>query len=296
MISLEWLSTFASIYRAGSVSDAARQLRLTQSALSQQLSGLEALIGARLFERTSRGMLPTERGKALYQEIFEAIDCLDRVAQGLLRSTSSNRSIRFGSSPEYFHGFALERIAPLSMSLSITLAGDRELLEGLLSGGLDLAATTTKPSSRSIQFQLLAEEDYALIGPEGGSLPPKDIDPDGLAAWLNTRPWVSYSEERPVTRRFWQQTLGARFAAKASLVVPDILAVVAAVELGIGSTLVPEYLCRKALLENRVQELWPIAGLLPSERRYACYRRGDGDRPEIRHLCEILTANDAKRT
>ena len=213
MISLEWLSTFASIYRAGSVSDAARQRRITQSALSQQLSGLEAVVGVRLFDRTSRGMIPTERGKALYLEIFEAVDCLDRVGQNILRSSSTNRSIRFGTSPEYFHGFALERIGGLGLSLAVTLASDRELLEGLQTGGLDLVATLTKPTSRSIQFQLLGEEPFALIGSAKTELPPPESTLPELAQWLNAKPWVSYSEERPTTRRFWQQSLGARFAA-----------------------------------------------------------------------------------
>ena len=288
MISLEWLSTFASIYRAGSVSDAARQRRITQSALSQQLSGLESVVGVRLFERTSRGMTPTERGKALYQEIFEAIDCLDRVGQGILRSNSTTRSIRFGTSPEYFHGFALERIGALGLSLSVTLASDRELLEGLQTGGLDLVATITKPASRSIQFQVIADEEFALIGPRTCELPPPESSLLDLAQWLNAKAWVSYSEERPTTRRFWQQSLGTRFSAKPALVVPDILTVVAAVEFGIGLTIVPEYLCREALSEGRVQELWPIAALIPSERRYACYRRTDADRPEIASLRDAL--------
>ena len=295
MISLEWLSTFASIYRAGSVSDAARQRRITQSALSQQLSGLEAVVGVRLFDRTSRGMIPTERGKALYLEIFEAIDCLDRVGHSILRSSSPSRSIRFGTSPEYFHGFALSRMSALGLSLSVTLASDRELLEGLQTGGLDLVATITKPTSRSAQFQLVGEEAFSLIGPANCELPPLESSLEDLAQWLNAKPWVSYSEERPTTRRFWQQSLGARFTAKSALVVPDILAVVAAVELGIGMTIVPSYLCKEALESGRIQQIWPIADLIPSERRYVCFRRSDADRSEIVAIRDALQRLDSPR-
>ena len=288
MISLEWLSTFASIYRAGSVSDASRQRRITQSALSQQLLGLEGVVGFRLFERTSRGMIPTERGKALYQEIFEAVDCLERVGLGLLGNQLPSRVIRFGASPEYFHGVALERIGTLGLSLSVTLGPDRDLFEGLHSGGLDLLATVSKPVSRSIQFHVIADEHFVLIGADGCELPPANLSLNDLGAWLNTKPWVSYSEERPTTRRFWQQSLGVRFAAKSALVVPDILSVVAAVEMGIGLSIVPEYLCRKALSEHRVQELWPVANLIPPERRYASYRRVETDRPDLKAICDAL--------
>ena len=293
MISLEWLSTFASIYRAGSVSDAARQRRITQSALSQQLSGLEAVVGVRLFDRTSRGMIPTERGKALYLEIFEAVDCLDRVGQNILRSSSTNRSIRFGTSPEYFHGFALERIGGLGLSLSVTLAPDRELLEGLQTGGLDLVATLTKPTSRSVQFQVVGDETFSLIGPANCELPQPEMSLPDLAQWLNAKPWVSYSEERPTTRRFWQQSLGTRFAAKTALVVPDILTVVAAVELGIGLTIVPSYLCQDALNKGRVQQVWPITDLIPSERRYACFRRADADRSDVATIRDALQRQES---
>lgn len=288
MINLEWLSSFASIYRAGSVSNAARQRRITQSALSQQLSGLESVVGFRLFERTSHGMIPTERGKALYLDIFEAVECLERVGQGLLRSKSPSRVIRFGTSPEYFHGFALERIGGVGQSMSVTLGSDSALLEGLQTGGLDLIATATRPTGRTVQFQQLGEEPYALIGPIGMDMPRPDMSLGELGNWLNDKPWVSYSEERPVTRRFWQQALGCRFAAKSALVVPDILSVVAAVELGIGATIVPEYLCRKALAEHKVQMLWPIGDLIPSERRYACYRRTEFDRVDIQTLYKAL--------
>lgn len=292
MISLEWLSTFAAIYRAGSVSDAARQRRITQSAMSQQLSGLEAVVGVRLFDRTSRGMIPTERGKALYLEIFEAVDCLDRVGQSILRSSSPSRSIRFGTSPEYFHGFALQRIGGLGLSLSVTLASDRELLEGLHTGGLDLVATLTKPTSRSIQFQVVGEESFTLIGPGTCELPPAESSLPDLGGWLNAKPWVSYSEERPITRRFWQQSLNARFAAKSALVVPDILTVVAAVELGIGLSIVPNYLCKEALDKGRIQEIWSITDLIPPERRYACFRRTDADRSDVATICDALKRAD----
>ena len=296
MISLEWFSSFAAIYRAGSVSAAARQRLVTQSALSQQLSGLEALIGFPLFERTSKGMIPTPRGKALYNEIFEAVDCLDRVAHGLLRAQSPNRSVRFGTSPEYFHGFALEQLGNLGIDLTVTLGKDGELLEGLITGGLDVIAVMRDPGSRTLESQILRDEPYALIGKKGSETPREGTSLTELATWLNTMPWVSYSEERPVTRKFWQQALGARFAAKPALVVPDILTVVAAVEMGIGLSIVPKYLCQKSMDEQRVQEIWPIGALIPPERRYVCVRRTDIDRQDLVALRAAIAADKGAKS
>ena len=58
MIGAELFRNFLTIYREGSVSAAARVRHLTQSAVSQQLSTLEATLGAPLFQRTVRGMHP----------------------------------------------------------------------------------------------------------------------------------------------------------------------------------------------------------------------------------------------
>lgn len=288
MLSLEWLSSFSAIYRAGSVSEAARERQVSQSALSQQLAALEKAIGVPLFERTVRGIRPTQRGAALYQEVFEAIDCLERVSRSIFVPVV-RRVLRFGSSPEYFHWAALPRLGASGIHISVTLGSDRTLLDGLKTGALDVALVTTKPTTNSIQFRTLSEEPYVLIGSSETPLLPSEITLGELATWLNAQPWVSYSEERPITRRFWQHTLGSRFSAKSALVAPDLHAVVAAVELGIGLSIVPHYLASGSLSSGRVKEIWPVADQIPPERRYACYRRIEGESPHIITSIRALT-------
>ena len=61
----------------GSMTDAGRRVGLTPSAVSKQLSRLEAALGARLLERTTRRVRPTTAGLALVQRVrplFEAFD------------------------------------------------------------------------------------------------------------------------------------------------------------------------------------------------------------------------------
>src|SRR5881394_3696918 len=62
---------------SGSLTAAGRRLGLTPSAVSKQLSRLEAALGARLLERTTRRVRPTAAGLALVQRtrpLFEAFD------------------------------------------------------------------------------------------------------------------------------------------------------------------------------------------------------------------------------
>src|SRR5699024_5398518 len=65
-----------SVIRAGSLSKAAEQQKLTVSAVSQQVQSIEKAVGLPLLERLSREVMPTEAGKipATYgDEIFDSL-------------------------------------------------------------------------------------------------------------------------------------------------------------------------------------------------------------------------------
>ncbi|MCD7437281.1 LysR family transcriptional regulator [Streptomyces lincolnensis] len=63
------LRYFLTVVRAGTVSGAAQELRISQPSLSQQIKRLERRIGAPLFIRSSRGVELTTGGRAFLQEI-----------------------------------------------------------------------------------------------------------------------------------------------------------------------------------------------------------------------------------
>ena len=59
------LAVFASVVQAGSISRAAVQLGVDKSVISRQLARLEADLGAKLIQRTTRRMAVTEIGALL---------------------------------------------------------------------------------------------------------------------------------------------------------------------------------------------------------------------------------------
>lgn len=65
---LRQLRYFVRIVELGSMSRAAAELDMVQSALSQQISRLEGELSTRLLQRTPRGVLPTEAGMAFFRE------------------------------------------------------------------------------------------------------------------------------------------------------------------------------------------------------------------------------------
>ncbi len=67
MDKLDAMNAFAKVVAAGSYAEAARRLGLTRSAVSKAVMELEQLLGARLLDRTTRRVTPTEAGLAYYE-------------------------------------------------------------------------------------------------------------------------------------------------------------------------------------------------------------------------------------
>jgi DNA-binding transcriptional LysR family regulator len=295
MISAELFRNFLTVYREGSVSSAARSRHLTQSAVSQQLSSLEEVIGAPLFQRTVRGMIPTSRGKSLYDQVFESIDKLDQVSRVILKNADSKTldrapaPIRIGTSPDYFDVFALPRLKASDFACIVTFGESRELHTLLQSGMLDAVISIAKPAVRALQYRILGEKRYVLIGPQGAKPKKPFRNLNDLANWLKHQHWVGYSVELPNTRRFWQQAFGLRLEAQLRFVVPDLRTVVHAVEQGFGVSIVPDFIGHPAIAQKRVVEIWPIQELIPADQWILAFREFDADRLAIAQLVKVLT-------
>ena len=63
---LRQIRYFAALYEERSITKAARRLNVGQPALSMRISELEKKFKTQLFERTSRGVIPTDIGRAFY--------------------------------------------------------------------------------------------------------------------------------------------------------------------------------------------------------------------------------------
>lgn len=78
MDKLDAMNAFAKVVSHGSYAEAARALGLTRSAVSKAVMELEQLLGARLLDRTTRRVSPTEAGLSYYER---CIDILGRVEE-----------------------------------------------------------------------------------------------------------------------------------------------------------------------------------------------------------------------
>lgn len=70
---------FLAVLEHGGVHEAARRTYVAQSTMSQHIARLEAQVGQKLFERTSRGLVPTAAGLTLAplaREIVGAVEAI----------------------------------------------------------------------------------------------------------------------------------------------------------------------------------------------------------------------------
>jgi len=290
MATSEWLRTFLAIYRTGSVSAGASRRGLSQPAASQQLASLERRVGLPLFTRTPRGVEPTRHGRDLHAQVAGSLDRLEQVLVGLDGGpgVAADPVLRLGSSAEFFSAVVVPRLRPDGPSLVARFGPDRETLALLEHGELDLAVTSTTPGRRSLVAAPLGMKRFVLVGPPA-SAPPTPLDSLGrLGAWLEGRPWVAYSAELPMTRRFWLSALGRPFGGDLRLVAPDLRAVAAAVEHGLGCSLLPDFACADGLERGTMVELHPVAPEVSSEPWFACTRAADLDRGPLHRFVTDL--------
>jgi len=95
---LRQLRYFVRIVEMGSMSRAARELDVVQSALSQQITRLESEIAVRLLQRTPRGVAPTEAGVAFFREAQLALRHADQAVRSAQQSRLSG-SVSVGLAP-----------------------------------------------------------------------------------------------------------------------------------------------------------------------------------------------------
>ena len=79
-MNLDWekLRLFDCVADAGSFTEAARRLHMSQPALSRQIQALEDAVGAKLFHRHARGLAMTHEGEKLHNATHDMSETLER--------------------------------------------------------------------------------------------------------------------------------------------------------------------------------------------------------------------------
>jgi DNA-binding transcriptional LysR family regulator len=171
-----WLRSFVAIAQAGSVTRAAQQVHRTQSAVSTHLQQLEAAVGTRLVERTTRALALTEAGERFLPHARGLIDLQAQARASVQPASARQPVLRLGLSEYFFPGKLAELLAVLSDAapqarFELMWSNSAPLRRLWLAGEMDLAVvTSTQPVAGA---RLLRREPLAWVAAPGHA-PPAD--------------------------------------------------------------------------------------------------------------------------
>lgn len=139
------LRAICAIADAGSLSAAARQLRVSQPALSAQLRRVERIVGGELFVRSRSGVRPTELGDRTVRRARLLLSDLDDFLGGL-RPEAEPRTLRMGSAHMECVGTMIHLVRQQLSHVEVRLQVEPSavvLTQGLIHDRLDLAVIAT---------------------------------------------------------------------------------------------------------------------------------------------------------
>lgn len=171
LLNLHHLRLFRAVATDGTLTGAARRLRLSQSALSTQVRALEATLGTDLFERRGRGLVLTEAGRIALDHADAIFRAAEDLAATLREAGRARRALRVGALATLSRNFQMEFIRPLigrpDVEVVLRSGSQAELLRGLDSLALDVVLTNLMPARDAASPWLihrLAEQPVGLIG------------------------------------------------------------------------------------------------------------------------------------
>lgn len=269
------LQTFLAVWRLKSFSAAAVEIGSAPSSVSRTIAALEAELGTRLFQRTTRAMQPTDAGMRLYEKAAPLIEDWedlrasirgeDREPRGLLRVTASIAFARMAIAP------ILARFASTYPEVRVELALSDQRVS-LIENQIDVAIRHGAMEDSSLIARRLLRASYRLVAsPELVEQHPTPKSPTELSE----RQLVSFSFGE--FRSNWTFVRGSETVhvpVDPTITASNALVVREAAIAGAGYSLLADWMIADDLATGRLVEIlpdWRVAGTLEASDLWLVY-------------------------
>jgi DNA-binding transcriptional LysR family regulator len=256
--SVSLLAAFEAVCRTGSTLAAARDLDLTQGAVSRLIQNLEAQLGVTLFLRDRRRLVPTDHALAYARDIVKALDMISRGSMRV-RSNTGGGTLSLSILPTFGTRWLAPRLPRfLAEHPGITInLGTRVKPFDFEEEGFDAAIHFGAENWAGAGTAKLFDERLIATCAPGYLAEHPLAEPDDLIGLpllqLETRPnaWASWFGHHGVAGPVPQGMLFDQFA-------PMIQATIH----GLGVALLPEFLAKQELADGRLVVAWgePVQG------------------------------------
>ena len=245
---MDWdkLRIFHAAAEAGSFTHAGESLRMSQSAVSRQVSSLEKDLGVALFHRHARGLVLTEQGDILYRTASDVLNRL-QTAETLLSDSTTKPAgdLRITSSVSLGAVWVTQRIREFidvypDIRLELILNDEPVDLSMRVA---DVAIWAREPQQSDLirrplfSMQVHAYASATYIRRFGAPQKPEDLDQHRLVSFMgNPPPHLASINMLETLGREDREPRVPAFRAS------TVLAVKYAIRSGIGVGLIPDYL------------------------------------------------------
>ncbi|HEX7812974.1 MAG TPA: LysR family transcriptional regulator [Burkholderiales bacterium] len=299
MQDLNDLYYFAKVVEKGSFAAAARHLGVPKSRLSRRVATLEASLGVRLLQRTTRRLALTETGKVYFEhaqnvmaEADAAAEAVERVRKepsGLLRVSCAIPIAHSYLSP------VLPRFLVDYPQINLDLLVTNRRIE-LIQDGIDVALRVRVPGDEEPQLvvrRLLAAPGVIVAHPE---LLHAHGPIDGYED-LARLPILGFGSADRKTRWMLPAKDGSmhEVALPTRLMTDDFMVLRNAALAGLGATMLPSTYCLNDIQAGRLVLLFP-EGSMPAATLQAAYVSRRGMVPAVRAFLDFLDENLGEKT
>lgn len=216
MISLEWYRTFKAVYKHRNYSKAAEELFMSQPAVSNQMSMLEAYMGHKLFVRKSKGVEATENAKFLNNLIIESLDTLEEVESMYSRNVNKEEKLYvLGISEHLYKRFLSDKVAAFKY-LDVRFEERNEALFELVNQQeVDAAIVHHDVQTFDILSCKLLSSPLVIVGSPAIDTTELDEyikheDYRKIQHWLEQQTWFSHMSTNPFIKLFWLHCFNKR--------------------------------------------------------------------------------------
>jgi LysR family glycine cleavage system transcriptional activator len=250
--SVSLLQAFESVCRTGSTLAAARDLDLTQGAVSRLIQNLEAQLGVALFLREGRRLVPTEGALAYARDVVKALDLISRGSMRA-RSNTGGGTLSLSILPTFGTRWLAPRLPRFLAShpgVTINL-GTRLRPFDFEEEGFDAAihfGAETWPNAGFLK--LFDERLVACCAPEFLAR-----HPVGQARDLLTLPLLQL-ETRPSAWPTWFRQHGIEAPLPYGMLFDQFGPMIQSAIFGLGVALLPEFLAKTEFADGRLVSAW----------------------------------------
>ena len=241
---------------------AAKELFISQPAVSQQISMLEAHVGYKLFNRKSKGVEPTDYAKLLNNLIIEALDRLENVENGFrAKAFNANRLISIGISKHLMSSLGSALISKFDF-IDFSFHENDALFELVDSKKLDFAVVTKQYDTFDTIQKKVGEIKQVIVGSNTidaselkSSIKIKDFS--ATEQWLNDQKWFSHNAQIPHIKLFWLHVFNKKRPSMVpNYIIPSEYEMLEIISINTGIGVVWDINAKNLIKENKIQLLW----------------------------------------